>query len=87
MCGMRRIVLVLVVATAVWITVFIGVWRNTGTADRPCNDTVTTPLTAGSCVLPGPSVFPALPLATVAAVAAGVGVSRMTRGRSPKATT
>ena len=87
MCGMRRVIMVVVVATAVWITVFIGVWRNTGTTDRPCNDTVTTPLTADACVLPGPSFFPALPLGTVAAVAAGVVVSRVRRGRSPEVTT
>ncbi len=87
MCRMQRIVLALVVASAVWITVFIGVWRNTGTTDRPCNDTVTTPLTADACVLPGPSLFPALPLATVAAVAAGVAVSEVRRARSPKVTT
>lgn len=69
----------------VWVTVFIGAWRNTGTTDRPCNDVVTVPMTVAACVMPGPSVFPALPLATVAAAVVGVGMSKATRHRFPGA--
>lgn len=82
--GMRRVMVGLVMTVA-WVAVFVGVWRNTGTTDRPCNDVVTVPMTVAACVMPGPSVFPALPLATVAAAAVGVGLSRATRHGSPSA--
>lgn len=82
---MRRVVLALLMS-AVWVAAFLIVWRSTGTTDRPCNDMVTVPV-AAACVMPGPSVFPALPMATLAAVASGAAVGVVLRHGSaePKA--
>jgi hypothetical protein len=61
---------VLVAATIlVWTLTFLVVWRSTGITDRPCDDVVVVPV-ASACAAPGPSVLPAIPLAT--ATAAGV---------------
>lgn len=55
-------------AMAAWLVVFVVVWGSTGIADRPCNDVITQTV-AAACVAPGPSLLPALPTATVVAVA------------------
>lgn len=64
---MRRTALALLVFL-VWVVTFLGVWRNTETPNRPCNDVVQVPLTAAACVAQGPSLLPALPIATAAAI-------------------
>ena len=69
--AVRRLGIGLLV-TSVWIVVFFVVWRSTGITDRPCNDVVTIPVSAAACAAPGPSVFPALPAATLAALLVGV---------------
>lgn len=63
---------------AAWMLVFMVLWRSTGITDRPCNDTVTIPV-AAACAGPGPSVFPALPVATVAAAVVGIAAGRWRR--------
>lgn len=74
----RRVLAVGLLIAAAWVLVFMFVWRSTGITDRPCNDTVTIPV-AAACAAPGPSVFPALPLATMAAAAVGMAVGRWAR--------
>lgn len=74
----RRVLAVGLLTAAVWVLVFMFVWRSTGITDRPCNDTVTIPV-AAACAAPGPSVFPALPLATMAAAAVGMAAGRWAR--------
>ena len=71
---MRRLGIGLLV-TSVWIVVFLVVWRSTGVTDRPCHDVVSIPVSAAACVAPGPSVFPALPAATLGALLVGVVVA------------
>ena len=66
----------------VWLAVFVVVWRSTGIPNRPCNDTVTFPA-AAACVAPGPSLLPALPIATVAALTVGA-ISIRLWSRHPK---
>lgn len=58
--------------------VFMVLWRSTGITDRPGNDTVTIPV-AAACAGPGPSAFPALSVATVAAAVVGTAAGRWRR--------
>lgn len=73
------------VAAVVWIVVLLIVWRSTGITDRPCNDNITIPV-AAACVAPGPSFFPALPVATVAAAAVGLMATRLWPRRTERPT-
>ena len=83
---MRRVVAIGLLVTVVWIVVLMVVWRSTGIADRPCNDVVVIPV-AAACIAPGPSFFPALPLATMAAALVGVGAGRWSRSARNDAAT
>ena len=74
----RRFLVIGLLVAIVWVLVFMFVWRSTGITDRPCNDTVTIPVVA-ACAAPGPSVLPALPLATTAAAVMGTVAVRWAR--------
>ncbi len=72
-------------AVAAWLVVFVVVWDSTGITDRPRNDNITITV-AAACVAPGPSFFPALPVATVAAAAVGFMATRLWSRRAEQPT-
>lgn len=74
---MRRILLVLAVV-GVWVLAFLVTLASTESSPADCND---NPTIAAACAMPGPSLLPALPVATLAAAAILAAVALLRRRR------
>lgn len=67
---------------AVGVVTFVVVWMNTDVTTIACNDTPGPIEVSSICAAPGRTVFPALPLAVLAAAAALVILVSVRRARS-----
>src|SRR5688572_21011219 len=74
---MRR-ALATIAVVVVWTLTFLITWRFTGSTNQPCKDVGVIGV-AAACRAPGPSLFPAIPLASVAAVLVWFGGLRWSR--------
>lgn len=68
---MIRRALVAAVVLLTWAVSFLLVWNGTAVNHRPCRDLILVEVNA-ACALPGPSLLPAIPVATAMALLIGL---------------